>query len=314
MTLRVLLSCPQFQRHVGPYVERLAQLGIEADVPPMVQQLGEEELVGMIGRYDGMIAGDDEVTRRVLEAGTRLKVVSKWGVGTDNIDKAAAAELGIRVTNTPGVFAGEVADVNIGYLVMLARGLHRTDAGARAGGWPKIEGFSLAERTLGIVGLGAIGLALGVRAAAMGMHVVGTDVSSAQQDAAAEVGIRVAALDAVIRESDLLSLCCPLTAENRHMINAESLATMKPGSYLVNAARGPLVDEAALVDALRSGHLAGAALDVFEIEPLPADSPLRGFDSVILGTHNASNTLDAVLRVNEMAFDNLLMGLGVTPA
>src|SRR4029079_19531878 len=124
-----------------------------------VQLLGEEELVGMIGRYDGMIAGDDEVTRRVLEAGTRLKVVSKWGVGTDNIDKSAAAELGIRVTNTPGVFAGEVADVTVGYMVMLARGLHRTDAVARAGGWPKIEGFSLAGRTLGIVGLGAIGLA-----------------------------------------------------------------------------------------------------------------------------------------------------------
>ena len=247
----------------------------------------------------------------MLEHATRLRIVSKWGVGVDNIDLEAAAELGIRVTNTPGTFGDEVADVVIGYLVLLARQLHRTDAGTRAGHWPKIQGFSLAGRTLGIVGLGSIGQAVARRAVAMGMTVLGSDVSDAQADRARSLGVEVVALDDLQRRSDIVTLCCPLTADNRHLFDAAAFARMKPGSYLINTARGPLVDEEAIIDALQAGHLAGAALDVFEEEPLPASSPLRGLDSVILGAHNASNTSDAVLRVNEIAMVNLLDGLAV---
>ena len=299
------------QRDVTPYVERLEALGIETEVPPVVQVLDEDELIAIIDRFDGVIVGDDPVTRQVLEHATRLRVVSKWGVGVDNIDLEAAAELGIRVTNTPGTFGDEVADVVIGYLVLLARQLHRTDAGTRAGHWPKIQGFSLAGRTLGIVGLGSIGQAVARRAAAMGMTVLGSDVSDAQADRARSLGVEVVALHDLQSRSDIVTLCCPLTADNRHLFDAEAFARMKSGSYLINTARGPLVDEAAIVEALQSGHLAGAALDVFEEEPLPASSPLRGLDSVILGAHNASNTSDAVLRVNEIAMVNLLDGLVV---
>ena len=128
MIARVLITCPQMQRDVTPYVDRLEALGIETEVPPVVQVLDEDELIAIIDRFDGVIVGDDPVTRQVLEHATRLRVVSKWGVGVDNIDLEAAAELGIRVTNTPGTFGDEVADVVIGYLVLLARQLHRTDA------------------------------------------------------------------------------------------------------------------------------------------------------------------------------------------
>jgi phosphoglycerate dehydrogenase-like enzyme len=309
--LRVLVTCPQMQRYTGDYVDLLAAKGIEMEVPPVVQQLDEQALQTIIGDFDGVIAGDDPFTADVLACANRLRVISKWGVGVDNIDRVAAASRGIAVLNTPGVFGDEVADVIVGYLVMLARQLHRIDAGARSGGWPKIEGRSLAGRTLGIVGLGSIGLALARRGSAMGMAVVGTDLAVQQQDLARDIGVTVTDLGQVLEQADVVALCCPLTADNRHMLDKAAFAQMKAGSWLINTARGPLVDEEALVDALREGRVAGAALDVFEVEPLPPNSPLRGFESVVLGAHNASNSVDAVRRVNELAVANLLIGLGV---
>ncbi len=311
MSDRVLITCPQMQKHAAMYVRQLSDLGIEAAVPPVVQTLSEGELVEIIGAYDGIVVGDDPLTRQVLEHASRLRIIAKWGVGVDNIDLAAAAELGIPVMNTPGTFGDEVADVIVGYLILLSRQLHRTDAATRAGEWTKIEGFSLGGRTLGVVGLGSIGLALVQRAICHGMQVVGTDVSDARHGQARALGAEVADLDGVLGAAEMVALCCPLTADNRHLLNAATLGRMKQGSYVVNTARGGLVDERALIDALQSGQIAGAALDVFEVEPLPADSPLRGLDNVILGAHNASNTIDAVRRVNEMAMHNLLAGLGV---
>jgi phosphoglycerate dehydrogenase-like enzyme len=311
VTLRVLITCPQMQRYADEYRDRLAARGIELAVPSVVQQLDERTLMSIIGDFDGVIAGDDPFTSEVLACANRLRVISKWGVGVDSIDRAAAAGRGIKVTNTPGVFGDEVADVIVGYLVMLARQLHRTDAGTRSGGWPKIEGFSLTGRTLGIVGLGTIGLALARRATAMGMELVGTDIVVRQQDLAPEHRVAVTSLERVLEQADIVTLCCPLTTDNRHMLDAAAFARMKMGAFLINTARGPLVDERALVEALRTGRLAGAALDVFEIEPLPAGSPLRALESVILGAHNASNSVDAVRRVNELAVKNLLTGLGV---
>lgn len=303
---RVLISCPQMQRYAGDYAETLAAHSIEVDLPPVVQQLGESELIEIIDRYDGVIAGDDEFTSAVLDRATQLRVISKWGVGIDNIDLEAAHARGIKVTNTPGTFGDEVADVVVGYLVMLTRQLHRIDAGTRAGDWLKLEGSSLAGKTLGIIGLGSIGLALARRAQAMGMRVTGFEISAPHREAARAIGVATTTLEEVLPEADFVSLNCPLTATNRHMIGAAQLGSMKPGAYLINTARGPLVDEDALVSALESGHIAGAALDVFETEPLPPGSRLREFDQVILGAHNSSNTTEAVKRVCDLAVRNLL--------
>jgi D-3-phosphoglycerate dehydrogenase len=194
-------------------------------------------------------------------------------------------------------------------MVMLARQLHRIDRSVRDGSWDKPQGISLRGRTLGIVGLGSIGRAVALRGIAMGMRVIGHEISAPTGERAAELGVQLVDFETLLVESDLVSLHCPLTDQNRHMIDAARLSRMRPGAFLVNTARGPLIDQAALVDALQSGHLAGAALDVFEEEPLPIASPLIRMESVILGSHNASNTREAVARVNELAIENVLKGM-----
>ena len=306
----VAITCLHLQRTVGEHQSRLEAEGFRVLLPYVPgQQLSEAEMLQVVPGVDGIIVGDDEVSRRVLEAGDRLRAVSKWGIGVDNIDLRAADELSIRVTNTPGVFDEEVADVVIGYVVMLARRLHAIDDAVRRGEWSKPVGLSLSGRTMGVVGLGHIGLAVAQRARAMGMRVIGTDVDAVRAHAAAAVRVEVVDPGALLADADVVSLNCPLTPDNWHMIGDAALATMKPGAFLINTARGPLVDESALATAVRRGHLAGAALDVFEVEPLPSDSPLRELPNVILGSHNASNTAEAVERTNRLAVDNLLASL-----
>ena len=305
--LRVVVTCPPMQRTAEDWLPSLTDRGIAVEIPPVTQHVSREDLERLLPQSDGIIAGDERLDRALLErAASRLRVISRWGVGIDNVDLEAARELGIEVRNTPAVFADEVADVAIGYMIMLARRLHDIDAGVRAGEWPKPQGVSLAGRTLGVVGLGSIGRGVAQRGLAMGMTVVGIDPMPAAEAAAAELGVRLLGLDEVFAEADVVSLNLPMSPENRHLANEARLGSMKPGSFLVNTARGPLVDEDALVKALQSGRLAGAALDVFETEPLPAGSALRTMPNVILGSHNASNTLEAVRRVNRLAIDNLL--------
>jgi D-3-phosphoglycerate dehydrogenase len=309
MTTRVLITCRQMQRHIDDFRAAFDERRIEVVLPDVVQQPTEEELIGLIGDFDGMIAGDDPLTARVLEHADRMQVISKWGAGTDGIDVEAARKRGIQVTNTPGVLGEEVADVALAYLVMLTRQLHVIDASVKAGGWAKHEGRSLRGKTLGIVGFGNVGQAVGRRAIASGMTVIATDTSPDVESAADEAGIALVHHDALFARSHALVLCCPLTPATYHLVDAQSLARMPVGGYLVNVARGSLVDEVALVDSLRDGHLEAAALDVFEIEPLPANSPLRGFPQCVFGSHNGSNSREAVLRASERAVENLFWGL-----
>jgi D-3-phosphoglycerate dehydrogenase len=309
---RVLITCRQMQNCIDEFRPRLDEYELELILPEIVQQPSEDELIEIIGGFDGMIAGDDPLTARVLDHAGRMRIISKWGVGIDGIDLDAARARGIPVVNTPGVFGDEVADVAMGYVVMLARQLHRIDASVRAGGWFKHEGRSLSDKVLGVAGFGSIGQAVGARGLGFGMRVLAYDVAEAAGTVAGEMGVETLDRDELFRQSDFLVLCSPLTPETRHMVDGRTLALMRPGGYLVNVARGPLVDEAALVEALDSGHLAAAALDVFEQEPLPADSPLRRFEQCVFGSHNASNTREGVLRASARAVDNLLHGLQLT--
>lgn len=311
--LRVLITCPPMQLTADEWLASLTERGIAVELPPLTQHVSRADLERLLPQSDGIIAGDEPLDRSLLANAPRLRVISRWGVGLDNVDLEAARDLGIEVRNTPAAFAEEVADVAIGYVIMLARGLHTIDAGVRAGRWPKPQGISLAGRTLGVVGLGAIGRAVVRRGLGLGMTVVGTDPEARAEAAAAELGAGIVGLDDLFGMADVVSLNCPMSPQNRHMVDARRLALMKSGSYLVNTARGPLVHEAALVDALRSGHLAGAGLDVFEVEPLPDDSPLRAIPNVILGSHNGSNTIEAVRRVNRLAIENLLAVLERVP-
>lgn len=305
----ILISCVQLQRTLAEHRGRFDERGAKLLLPRVVQQLSEAQLLELVPGVDGIIAGDDHITRAVLERADQLRIISKWGVGTDAIDLPAATALGIRVTNTPGMFGDEVADVVIGYLIMLARHLHHLDREARNGGWSKPEGVSLARRTLGIVGLGDIGRAVARRGLTMGMRVLGVELDSHNARVATELGVDVGDLDSMLAVADVVSLNCPLTLESRHLLNASSVGRMKRGAWIINTARGGLIDEPALIAALESGRVGAAALDVFEVEPLPADSALRRFDQVILGTHNASNTVEAGHRTSERAIDNLIHGL-----
>ena len=309
MKWRVLITCPHLQKTIEPYRSLFAERDIEVEVPPLLQQLNEAELLEIIDRFDGVIAGDDFFTAKVLEKGKRLKIVAKWGIGLDAIDLEAAKKLGILVRNTPDVFADEVADVVLGYIVLLARGLHKLDQSVRNGGWLKIQGRSLRGKTLGVIGVGSIGQAVVQRGVALGMSVVGYDVASIPESFVQETGMTQESLELLLQVSDFISLNCNLTTSNYHLLGEKQFDLMKEGVCLINTARGPLIDETTLVKALTAGKVAGAALDVFEAEPLLMESPLRQFDNCIFGTHNASNTLEAVMRVNEMAIKNLLTGL-----
>jgi D-3-phosphoglycerate dehydrogenase / 2-oxoglutarate reductase len=306
--MRALITCRQMQNCMDHFRARFDEARIEIVQPDVVQRPDEDELIRMIGGFDGIIAGDDPLTAKVLAHADRLRVISKWGVGIDGIDTEAARARGITVTRTPNVFGEEVADVAIGYMIMLARQLHRLHASVVAGGWLKHEGISLSGRTLGIVGLGDVGSAVARRGTGFGMRLVGHDIVE-PDEATLALGLQTIGLDELLAGSDVVVLCCPLTRETHHLINADRLVGARRGMLLVNVARGPLIDEGALVAALESGQVAAAALDVFEQEPLPESSQLRGFENCVFGTHNGSNTTDAVLRASERAVANLIEGL-----
>jgi len=307
---RVLVSCPLIHDAIDDYAEKFAAEDIDYDVVTVDQHLDEAELLDRIEGYHGIIAGDDELTAAVFEAADDLQVVSKWGIGTDNIDFEAAEEHDVEVYNTPGAFADEVADVVIGYVIMLTRDLHLIDAGVRRGEWPTPRGVSLPGRTFGVLGVGNIGSAVARRAAAHGMDVLGHDVQPLPEDLRADIDIESVGQDELFERSDIVSLNCALTPETRGLVGPEELAALGEGGYLVNTCRGEVVQQDALVDALREGTIAGAALDVFEEEPLSADDPLTEFESVILGSHNAQNTEEAVARTNDRAVENIIDGLG----
>jgi D-3-phosphoglycerate dehydrogenase len=302
------------QRTIEHFRADLEGAGFELDLPEVVQALSESELLQIIDQYDGMIAGDDEITAKVIEKATRMKVLSKWGVGVDGIDRGAAAAHNILVTNTPGAFGNEVADVALGYLLMLARQLHVIDQSVKNDGWDKPVGMTLEGKIVGVIGLGSIGLDVVKRAKSFGTEVLGFDPFESQQQAARELGAEPVELDELFARSRFVVLCCPLTPDNFHLISTDSLKAMSTDAFLINVARGPLVDEAALATALADGEIAGAALDVFEVEPLPADSPLRNFDNVIFGSHNGSNTEEGTLKVSGLAVANLINNLAKAPA
>ena len=310
--MRVLVTCPPMVRMIDEFRPRFAALGVEVDAPAVVQTLPERELIQMLPAYDGWIIGDDPATRAVFVAGMagKLRAAVKWGVGVDNVDFLAASDLGLPITNTPGAFGGEVADVAVAYLIMLARELMTIDRGVRAGGWPKPAGVSLAGKTVGLVGFGDIGRNVGKRLAAADMRLITYDPGLSEAPAIAEL----ASWPARVGECDFLVFSCALTPKNQHMLNADVLARTKSGVRVVNVARGPLIDEAALVAALGSGQVRSAALDVFEVEPLPDNSPLRAFEQCVFGSHNGSNTVDAVRRTSERAIGLLAGYLGLLTA
>ncbi len=309
----VLFTAPYMIRQIEQFLPALERYGLEVIVPNVQERLEEAELLTYAGKFDVTICGDDRYTERVLEAcAPRLKVISKWGTGVDSIDLTAAARLGIQVRNTPNAFTLPVADSVLGYILCFARCLPWMDRAMKAGRWEKLPARTLSECTLGVVGVGNCGKAVIRRARAFGMEILGNDIVEIAPDFVREMRVEMTSLEDLLRRSDFVSLNCDLNPTSYHLITAERLRLMKPSAVLINLARGQVVDEAALIAALQEGVIAGAALDVFEREPLPADSPLLKMENVMLAPHNANSSPFAWQRVHWNTVRNLLDGLGLS--
>ena len=291
----------QFQK----FVEPAKKLGLELVPAETTQVLSEEELIALLPDFDGWIIGDDPATRSVFEAGIsgRLKAAVKWGIGVDNVDFSACKDLGVPITNTPNMFGGEVADVGIALMLGLARQTYRIDRGVRDGDWPKPAGMSISGKHIGVVGFGDIGRNLVKRLSGFDVTVTAYDPGIDGNQGFDFVHRKV--FPNGLEECDFLIFTCALNSHNHHMLNEDSLALMKQGAQVVNVARGPLIDEKALIRSLESGHVAAAALDVFEVEPLPINSPLRRMPQCIFGSHNGSNTIEGVERATLKALEEI---------
>ena len=303
--MRILVTCPPMLGMKEDFLPGLEAQGYEVICPDVVQTLSVDELKDLVPTCDGWIIGDDPATSEVFEAGAkgRLKAAVKWGIGVDNVDFSACEKLGIPITNTPGMFGPEVADLAIGYLIGLARETYFIDRQVRAGEWPKNRGISISGKTVGVVGLGDIGRNVVTRCQALGLEVVAYDPGYEESPIR---GVEMHTWPVKLDTCDFLVFTCALNEENHHMFNSELLAHTKPGLRLINVARGPLLDERAVEAGLESGTIHSAALDVFEVEPLPERSSLRSHELCIFGSHNASNTAEAVKKTNQTALRILI--------
>jgi glyoxylate reductase len=269
-------------------------------------------LLSKVGDVDGLLPLlTDNIDAEVMDAGRSLRVISNYAVGFNNIDLESATERGIYVTNTPGILTDTTADAAFALLMAAARRIPEADRHIRARGWihawgPRMFiGTDVHGKTLGILGMGRIGSAIARRAKGFDMKVIYNDVYR-REDLEEELGIAYKSRGEVIREADFVSLHVPLTPETHHMIGAEELAAMKETAILINTSRGPVVDEEALYEALRDGAIAGAGLDVFEVEPINPGSPLLGLDNIVLTPHLASGSVETRTKMAVMAATNLV--------
>ena len=312
MKFTILFTAP----YMIPFVDRFKPVfdkySIELIVPDVLERMEEDGLLKYAGQFDGAICGDDRYTARVIEAcAPRLKVISKWGTGIDSIDAEACSRYSIKIGRTLNAFTMPVADTVLGYMLAFARRQPWMDKEMKLGKWEKIPGITLNECTLGVIGVGNIGKAVTRRAKAFGMKVYGTDIVEIDRVFISETGIEMIDLQTLLSNSDFVSINCDLNPTSHHLLNSDTFALMKSNAVLINTARGPIIEEKALIEALQARRLAGAALDVFEHEPLPLESPLLKMENVLLAPHNSNSSPAAWERVHWNTIKNLLDGLGI---
>lgn len=299
MKYKVLITAPYLQLAIDPYRDFFIEKDIEIVVPEVNERMSEKELLALMSDVDGILCGDDKITEKVLNQSPKLKVIVKWGTGIDSIDREAALKKGIPVKNTPDAFVDPVADTVMSFILCFARGTIDLDQKMRRDVWEKKLNRALNECNLGVVGVGRIGSAVIKRAQSFGMRILGNDVKDLPFD-------YMVPLDKLLKESDFISLNCDLNSTSYHLINERTLALVKPTAYIINAARGPIIDEIALIKALDNQTLAGAGLDVFEQEPLSLGHPLKKMTNVILSPHNSNSSPSAWQRVHDHSIKMLI--------
>jgi len=306
-TAKILVTTRSFRKVPGKHQQVLPDAGYELVNSPLDRPLKADELGAILADPEivGAILGVDEVTAGALEATEALRVISRFGVGVDNVDLAAATARGIVVTNTPGANSIAVAELTMALMLALARHVARHDRAIRSGDWSVISGMELHGQTLGIVGLGRIGQEAAQRAAAFGMRILYYDPLPPSPEVVSALGATSCTLDELLADSDVVSLHLPLTDETRNLIDADALARMKAGALLINTARGGLVDETVLYEALAQNTLGGAAFDAFAKEP-SIGNPLLELENFIAAPHSGSATRQTTLRMGLMAAENAL--------
>ena len=309
---RVLVTATSYAKNdVRLKSELEAQVG-EVVYNPTGKPLPSADLANLLPGMDGFIAGLDGIDRAALESADQLKVIARYGVGVDNVDLDAARERGILVTNTPGANAVSVAELTIGLILSLARHIPEAAGAARKGEWPRLSGLTLEGKTVGLLGLGATGKQVALRLSGFGCRVLAYD-PLVDADSAIRYAVTFLPLEQVLRQADFVSLHMPLLDETRGLVNAGFIEKMKPGAFLINTARGELVDEPALVQAIQKKRLRGAALDVFSQEPPSLDNPLLSLPEVLVTPHCGSHTDGATDAMGWMALRDCLAVLRGEP-
>ena len=308
----ILFTAP----YMIPFLEKFSPVferyNLELITPPVEERLEKAQILEFAGNFDGTICGDDHYSADVLEAcAPRLKVISKWGTGIDSIDLKSAEELGVRVFRTPNAFSSPVADTVKGYILAFARRQPWMDQNMKTGIWEKLPGRSLSECSLGVIGVGNIGKAVLKRAHAFQMELLGNDIVQIEPEFIEQVGVEMTSLNNLLARADFISLNCDLNPTSHRLINQNTLSQIKSSGILINTARGQVVEESALIAALQEGTIGGAALDVYEEEPLPKDSPLLGMENVMLAPHNSNSSPTAWENVHWNSIRNLLEGLAI---
>jgi D-3-phosphoglycerate dehydrogenase len=306
--MKVLLTSTSFQDTPGAHQDLLKQQKFELDT--LRGPISEKELLPIIGNYDAVICGDDEYTEAVLKKGAKgkLKYISKYGVGLDRIDLDAAKRLGLPVTNCPGVNQTSVSEHVLALLFTFEKNVHLQYNSTKEGSWKRWVGHEIQGKTMGIVGLGAVGKELAKKSLALGMNVHAYDIYRDQDFLLEHQGVQfLSSLSGLYKDADVISLHLPHTPTSEFMINEEVIFNeMGKSPILINTSRGMLVDTKAVIKGLEKGKLRGYLTDVLAQEPMPEDEPLRGVENVIITPHVGSRTFQSVVRQGTMAVENLL--------
>jgi len=304
--MKILVTPTSFHRDKKSKAkDLLEQFADEIVYNPYGRPLNEDEIVHLLEGVDGYIAGLDYITARVIEqAPETLKVISRYGAGYDRVDVKAAAKKGIVVTNTPEVNSQSVAELAFGLMLCLARRIPALDGKVKAGEWPRMTGIELYKKTLGVVGLGAVGKRVAMMAKGFSMDILAYD-PYIDRTFARDKGIKEATFEELIGNSDFISLHLPLNESTRNIIDEKAIEKMKQGAVIINTSRGGLIDEKAAYRALKSGKLGGLGLDAFEKEP-PGESPLFELNNVVATPHAGAHTAEAIENMGMLAVRNLI--------
>lgn len=309
---KVFISAPYLHRD-RDWVEKNIVASITGSYEfswiPVAERLCERELLKFIAQADGIICGDDAFSEKVVSAAEKLKVIVKWGTGVDSIDLRAAESKGIQVKRTPGAFTTPVAETTIGFILNHYRGISKNNEIFSEGGWEKPNGETLSQKTVGIVGFGDIGRRVADLLSAFGAEILVNDIKKISKEDLLRGKYKAATLSEIFYTADVISLHCDLNDTSRLLLDKTAFSLMRRQPFLVNTARGGLVDYNALLDALSEGRVSGCGLDVFDEEPVPANSALRGHPDVTASCHNSNSSLRHWRKIHSNSFAMLLSAL-----